>query len=107
MGPIVAVRQTQLAESEGAARQAAENINLALQRRSDELAAQLRLSTVLRLATQAQEIGKDWPVLSVLLAVEAVETTRRHDGTTIPIAHESLLTATANLGGWPHTGANR
>ena len=80
VGPIVAVRQIQ---------------------KSHELAAQLRLSTALRLAAQARAVAKDWPVLSVLLAVEAVESTRRHDGTTIPVAHETLLTTTANLGGWP------
>ena len=103
-GPLVAIRQTRLAESEGAARQDAVNKTAELQKKSGELEEQLRIATVMRLAAQSQSIREELPVQSFLLAIEAVESTRRHDGTITRLAHETLLNATSSLGGWPLVG---
>ena len=74
------------------------------QQKSQELEQQLRISAVTRLAAQSQAIAEDLPVQSVLLAIEAVESTRRHDTTIMPVAHETLLSTTANIGGLPLIG---
>jgi eukaryotic-like serine/threonine-protein kinase len=69
-----------------------------------ETARQLRMGTALRLAAQSQSIQKDSPVQSLLLSVEAVEATRRHHEPVMPMAHESLRSAIASVGGHPLAG---
>jgi WD40 repeat protein/serine/threonine protein kinase len=69
-----------------------------------ETERQLRMGTALRLAAQSQSIHKDLPVQSLLLSVEAVEATRKHDEPVLPIAHESLRSAIASVGGHPLGG---
>ncbi|HKB35298.1 MAG TPA: protein kinase [Gemmataceae bacterium] len=69
-----------------------------------ETERQLRMGTALRLAAQSQSIRKDLPVQSLLLSVEAVEATRTHHEPVMPIAHESLRSAIASVGGHPLAG---
>src|SRR5262249_59819983 len=69
-----------------------------------ETERQLRMATALRLAAQSQSIRKDLPVQSLLLSVEAVEATRRRHEPVMPIAHESLRSAIASVGGHPLAG---
>jgi serine/threonine protein kinase len=69
-----------------------------------EAERQLRMGTALRLAAQSQSIRKDLPVQSLLLSVEAVEATRRRHEPVMPIAHESLRSAIASVGGHPLAG---
>ncbi len=65
---------------------------------------QLRIETASRLAAQSQSLKEELPVQSLLLAVEAVEATRRHGERVLPVAHESLRSALAKVGGSPLPG---
>lgn len=64
---------------------------------------QLRIATAMRLAAQSQGIRDELPVQSLLLAREALETTRKYDGTILPPAHQSLRDSLLRIGGQPFT----
>ena len=66
------------------------------------LEEQLRVATVMRLSAQAQAIRDESPVQSVLLAIEAAR--HRDDAGVMPVAHSTLLTTTARVGGRPLVG---
>jgi serine/threonine protein kinase len=89
------------AESEG--QRAVEARNQAEAARQ-ETERQLRRGTALRLAAQSQSIRQDLPVQSLLLSLEAVEATRRRHEPVLPLAHESLRSALASVGGHPLAG---
>jgi eukaryotic-like serine/threonine-protein kinase len=106
-----AVRFQRLAEERNAkrieaeeAKTEAEEAREQAQRARKETERQLRMATSLRLAAQSQSIQKELPVQSLLLAVEAVETTRRQSDPLLPIAHESLRSALALVAGRPLSG---
>ena len=75
-----------------------------LRLRSQQLENQLRTATVTRLATQSMSLHDQWPVRSLLLAIEAVEMTRQHDGSIMPVAHEALLNSAPLVAGVPLVG---
>ena len=54
---------------------------------------QLKITTITRLASESRALREDRPTLAALLAVEAVERSRRDTGSVLPIAHEALLNA--------------
>lgn len=87
VAPFIAVRQASLASAEIAAKK--------------ETEIQLRRSNVLRLTAMSNAIRSESPVKSLLRAIEAVEYTRRLDGSVMSVAHETLLTAAAHVGGKP------
>jgi len=89
-GPIVAIEQSILV---GKNKQLAANLE-------DEL----RISKAVRLATQSQNVRAKFPVRSLLLGIEAVETTRQHDGSIHALARESLFDAIGQVGGIPCVG---
>jgi WD40 repeat protein/serine/threonine protein kinase len=60
---------------------------------------QTRMATSMRLAAQSQSLRSQMPVLSALLATEAVEATRSHQKPVLPVAHESLFYALESVGG--------
>ena len=66
---------------------------------------QLRVATITRLAAESRTLQDERPDLSVLLAIEAVELSRRNGASVLPIAHEALLNATQRRRiGHPLTG---
>ncbi len=87
VGPLVAIGQSRLAR---------EMTSLAEQRE-----AEIHVSTVTRLAAESRGTHNELPILSVLLAMEAVEMDRQQRSNISPIAHEALLNATVSLGGVP------
>lgn len=89
-GPLIAIQNRRLAENE--------------RQKSQELEQQLRVSTAMRLAAQSQALRQKHPVRSLLLAIEAIEATRRHGLPVAPIAHEMLLNSVPMVGGRPLTG---
>jgi WD40 repeat protein len=111
---IAAVRFQYLAEERNAkrieaeeAKTNAEEAREQAQRARKETEQQLRTATSFRLAAQSQSIQKQLPVQSLLLAVEAVETTRRQKEPLLPIAHESLRGALDSVAGRPFSGHTR
>ena len=114
-GPIIAVRQTMLADQNmrllaaesralaaaEAGRNEAEVQKREAERQRDLVKQQLRVASAMRLAAQSKSVSEEFPVRSLLLAIEAVEATRRHDGLTMPIAHETLLHSLGSIGGRP------
>ena len=90
---VLAGRNAELAQDERRAREEAED--------------QLRISTVMRLAARAEIIRGELPVQSALLSIEAVELAKQLGPQIMPIASETLLSASLTLGGQPlarHTG---
>ena len=82
-GTLVGVRQTSLA---------------------NENERQLHITEAMRLISESRGSRDQFPVRSLLLAVEAARSTRRHGEPIIPQAHEMLLNAPSILGGWPLAG---
>lgn len=104
---LAALEQAETAEHEARrqselAVEAREAVEVSLQSEQSarkETEDQLRIATAMRLAAQSKSLGNDRPVPSMLLAIEAVETTRRHDGAVFPLARESLIEAVDRVGG--------
>jgi len=65
---------------------------------------QLRAATALRLAAQSESIKPEWPVQSLLLAIEAVDLSRQAGDPVSPVAHQRLRSALAVVGGQPLAG---
>ncbi|MCM2372762.1 WD40 repeat domain-containing serine/threonine protein kinase [Aporhodopirellula aestuarii] len=75
-----------------------------LQELSEQLAKQLKQETVWRLAAQSEATRMEMPVLSLLLAIEAVETTWRDDHSVLPVAHQTIVDALSQVKGVPLVG---
>ena len=97
---LVEVNQ-RLANDNNVKRVAAEQAHQAAQAKSRELSDQLRVSRITRLAALSRSLAQQRPVQSLLLALEAVETPGTHDDRVMPLAHEALLSASIDVGGWP------
>lgn len=67
--------------------------------RSDEAERQTRIAHVLRLVAQSRETLKRFPQRGLLLAVEAIEASRRAREPTVPAAEQLLRDALAAAGG--------
>lgn len=69
-----------------------------------ETEKQLLIATSMRLAAQSQSTRDETPIQSLLLAVEAIQVTRRRGEGVRPPARESLLGALSAIGGRPLMG---
>jgi serine/threonine protein kinase/WD40 repeat protein/outer membrane protein assembly factor BamB len=65
---------------------------------------QLHITEAMRLVSESRSNRDQFPVRSLLLTVEAAQSTRRHGEPIILQAHEMLLNAPSILGGWPLAG---
>ena len=63
-----------------------------------------RREMVGRLNAESRVLKDDRPIRSLLLAIEAVEVSRRDGQPVLPIAHQALLNATQQISGRPLTG---
>jgi serine/threonine protein kinase/WD40 repeat protein len=62
---------------------------------------QARIANSRRLAARSREVLHEHPELGLLLAVEALETSWRHDEPHVPVAEQTLRDALATVGGTP------
>ena len=62
---------------------------------------QARVANARRLAARSREALHEHPELGLLLAVEALQVSRRHGEPTVPVAEQTLRDALATIGGAP------
>ena len=94
-------------EAKSLAEQSAEDERLAQAVAADKQAEaerQLRIATAMRLALQAKTIRDTSPVKGLLLAIEAVESTRREGEPIVSTAHQALRQNLESVNGRPLKG---
>ena len=74
------------------------------QQQRKEAEKQTRIANARRLAARSRETLLEHPQRSLMLAVEAIETSRRHGETHVPVAEQTLRDALASVGGTPVAG---
>ncbi len=100
-GAVVAMRFKQYAESEKLARKDADQAREFAEESQLKAEQEAQRANVTRLAAEADRIGENLPIQSVLLAMEAVHLSDEFNLWPIPIVHSTLLEVVANLGGTP------
>ncbi|MEZ6102308.1 MAG: WD40 repeat domain-containing serine/threonine-protein kinase [Pirellulaceae bacterium] len=89
-----ALMMAQLAHEKG-------ELALAEQQKSDDLEALAKSEQVTRLANTSFMLMDERPVVSTLLAIEAVKQSQEYFGNVLPVAHEALLNSANNISGIP------